>query len=123
MTNFRLFKMKEFAVNNYRFDSNDRKFAKQVENNVGKGEIGHYKQFSFPHSVFKRIILQTRNNKGLHGKGLKHGGKRGKCWYPAFSTFPTIFSTLSRREVLILATIDLLSVNSMNLVLSKKFVI
>ena len=27
--------------------------------------------FSFSHSVFKRLILQTRKNQGLFGKGLK----------------------------------------------------
>ena len=26
--------------------------------------------FSFSHSVFKRLILQTRKNQGLFGKGL-----------------------------------------------------
>ena len=26
--------------------------------------------FSFSHSVFKRLVLQTRKNKGLFGKGL-----------------------------------------------------
>ena len=29
--------------------------------------------FSFFHSVFKRLILQTRKNKGLFGKGLCPG--------------------------------------------------
>ena len=27
--------------------------------------------FSFSHSVFKRLVLQTRENQGLFGKGLK----------------------------------------------------
>ena len=27
--------------------------------------------FSFPHSMFKRLLLQTRKNQGLFGKGLK----------------------------------------------------
>ena len=26
------------------------------------------------------------------GKGRKHCGKRRKCWLPAFSPFPTVFS-------------------------------
>ena len=26
--------------------------------------------FSFPHGVFKRLVLQTRKNQGLFGKGL-----------------------------------------------------
>ena len=28
--------------------------------------------FSFSHSVFKRLVLQTRKNQGLFGKGLSH---------------------------------------------------
>ena len=28
--------------------------------------------FSFSHSVFKRLLLQTRKNQGLFGKGLTH---------------------------------------------------
>ena len=42
---------------------------KKVENTVGKGEIARY-NFSFSHSVFKRLVLQTRKNQGLFGKGL-----------------------------------------------------
>ena len=37
--------MKEFADDNFKFDENGRKFFKQVENNVGKGEIARYEQF------------------------------------------------------------------------------
>ena len=32
-------KTKEFTDDNYNFDENGRKFLKQVENTVGKGEI------------------------------------------------------------------------------------
>ena len=28
--------------------------------------------FSFSHSVFKRLVLQTHKNQGLFGKGLKN---------------------------------------------------
>ena len=33
------FKLKVFADDNFKLDENDRKFPKQVENTVGKGEI------------------------------------------------------------------------------------
>ena len=53
------------------------KFSKRVENTVGKGEVARYQQFllvtsnfSFSHSVFKRLVLQTCKNQGLFGKGL-----------------------------------------------------
>ena len=32
--------------------------------------------FSFSHSVFKRLVLQTRKNQGLFGKGLGDNMKR-----------------------------------------------
>ena len=38
-TSFRLFKLKEFAYGNFKFDENGRKFSKRVENTVEKGEI------------------------------------------------------------------------------------
>ena len=38
-------KLKQSADNNFKFDENSRKFSKQVENTVGKGEIACYKQF------------------------------------------------------------------------------
>ena len=34
-----------FADDNFKFYGNGRKFSKQVENTVGKGEIACYKQF------------------------------------------------------------------------------
>ena len=38
-------KLKEFADNNFKCDENGRKFSKQVENAVGKGEIALYEKF------------------------------------------------------------------------------
>ena len=35
-------KLKEFADDNFKFDENGRKFSKQVENTVGKGEIATF---------------------------------------------------------------------------------
>ena len=40
-----------------------------------------------------------------------------------FSSFPTVFSTLSHREVVIFATFNLSSANAFNLVKTKKFVV
>ena len=44
--------------------------AEEIENTVGKGEIFVTSNFSFSHSVFKRLILQTCKDQGLFGKGL-----------------------------------------------------
>ena len=49
----------------------------------------------------------------------KHCGKRRKCWLPTFSPFPTIFSTLSKIEIIILPTADSSSADALNFVLSK----
>ena len=69
-------KLKEFTDDNFKLDEKDRKFSKRVENTVGKGEIAHFmSNFSFSHSVFKRLVLLTRINQSLFGKGLKEFGK------------------------------------------------
>ena len=44
--------------------------SKQVENTVGKGEIARHNSFSFPHSVFKRLVSQGRQEVSLCGNGL-----------------------------------------------------
>ena len=64
-TNFRLFKPKEFADDNFRFDESGRKFSKWEENNVEKGDIAGYEQFFLLPQCFKRPALQTRKNLGL----------------------------------------------------------
>ena len=70
MTSFRLFQIEEFANDKFRFDENDRKFSKWLENTMGKGEIARYEQFLLSHSVFKRLVPHTRKDQGLFEKGL-----------------------------------------------------
>ena len=60
-------KLKEFADDNFKLDDNGRKSSKRVENTVGKRRNC---SFSFSHSVFKRLVLQSRKNQGLFGKGF-----------------------------------------------------
>ena len=43
--------------------------------------------FSFSHSVFKRLVLQTRKNQGLFGKGLKDERERERERERAMLTF------------------------------------
>ena len=44
----------------FKFDENSRKFSKQVENTVGKGEIALYEQFLFfPQFFQKARFLQA----------------------------------------------------------------
>ena len=63
-------KLKEFADNNFEFNRNGGKFSKRVKNTVGKREIARHEQFLLFHSVYKRLVLQTRKNQGLFGKEL-----------------------------------------------------
>ena len=44
--------------------------SSRVENTVGKEKLLVTSNFSFSHSVFKRLIMQTREKQGLFGKGL-----------------------------------------------------
>ena len=50
-------KPKEIADDNFKFDGYSGKFSKQVENNVGKGEIARYEQFL----LFPRCFQKTSN--------------------------------------------------------------
>ena len=71
MTNFRLLKLKEFADDNFTFDENGRKSSKWVENTVGKRVLLVTSNFSFSHSVFKRLVSQGHQKASLCGNGLK----------------------------------------------------
>ena len=60
MTNLRIFQLKEFADDNFKLDEKGRKFYKQIENTVGKGEIARYEQFLlFPLCFQKTCTVDT----------------------------------------------------------------
>ena len=89
----------------------------KVENIVGKGEKAGYYYFSFIHNAFEKLLSGSCKNQGLFGKGLTFStqalllttlkmkafentvGKKRKCWLPAFSPFPTVFSTIIISEM------------------------
>ena len=57
----------------------------------GKGEI--MSNFSFSHSVFKKLVLQTRKPGPVWKRVnmLENMVEKGeKCWLPVFYSFPTI---------------------------------
>ena len=63
-------KLKEFADDKFRFDENDKKFSKKVENIVVKGEIACYKQFlRFSQCFFLKTCTADMSKPGLFGKG------------------------------------------------------
>ena len=63
-------KLKEFADDNFKFDENDRKLSKWVENTVGKGEIAHYEQFLLFSQCFQKACFP--------GWGLEHLGLKSR---------------------------------------------
>ena len=65
-----LSKLKEFADDILKFDENGRKFSKQVENTVRKGEIACYQQFVIFPQCFQKTSIADTKNQGLFGKGL-----------------------------------------------------
>ena len=51
--------MKEFADDDFKIDENGRKFSKQVENTVGKGELARYvfsKDFCYRHGKTRACL-------------------------------------------------------------------
>ena len=71
MTNFRLFTLKEFADDNFKFDKNGRKFSKQVENTAGKGEIAFYEQFLLFPQCFQKTSAADTLKPGLVWERVK----------------------------------------------------
>ena len=61
--------MKELADHNFKFDIND-KVLKTGRKHCGKRRNCSLRAISPLHSVFKAVVLQTRKNQGLFGKGL-----------------------------------------------------
>ena len=50
-------KLKEFADDNFKFDENNRKLSKWVENTVGKGEIARYEPFLLFPNCFQQACF------------------------------------------------------------------
>ena len=51
-------------------DKNGRNLSKMDRKQWEKQKLLVTSNFSFSHSIFRRLILQTPNNQGLFGKGL-----------------------------------------------------
>ena len=62
--------MQEFADGNFQFDENGTKLSKRVKTLREKEKLLITSNFSFSHSVFQKLVLQTSQNQGLFGKGL-----------------------------------------------------
>ena len=73
-TNFRLFKLKDFADDNFKFDENGRKLSKWVENTVGKGEIARYEQFLLFPLCFQKACFPGASKGVIVWELVKHFG-------------------------------------------------
>ena len=73
-------KLKEFAENNFKFDGNGGKFIKGLKRLWEKEKLLVTSNISFSHIVFNRLVLQTRKNQGLFGKGLKNFSSETIDW-------------------------------------------
>ena len=63
-------KLKDFADDNFRFDENDRKLSKWVENTVGKGESARYEQFLLFPQYFQKACSPGASKGVMGGNGL-----------------------------------------------------
>ena len=63
--------MKEFTDDILSFMKMGESSPKGLRTLWEKEKLLVMSNFSFSHSVFKRLLLQTRKNQGLFGEGLK----------------------------------------------------
>ena len=68
-TNFRLFQIREFADDNFKFDERGRKLVKQVENTVRNAEIARYEQFLLFPVFSKDLYCNHVKTRACLGKG------------------------------------------------------
>ena len=77
-------KLKEFTDNNFKFDENGRKVLIQIGRKLWEKEkLLVTSNFSFSHSVFKRLVSQGRQKVSLCGNGLKQISQFLKLWFCA----------------------------------------
>ena len=58
-------KLKQFEVDNFKFNENGRKFSKREESTVEKEKLLVTSNFSFSPSAFKRLVLQTSKTRAI----------------------------------------------------------
>ena len=91
-------KFKEIADDILKCIESETYVSYRVENIMRKGEIACYKQFLLFSQCFLQHKFLGRQKASLCRNGLgyrKHCGYRRKCWLPAFSPFPSVFSQAS----------------------------
>ena len=71
-TNFRLFQTERVCRRQFEISYKWRNVLKRCRKHWAKEKLLFMSNFSFSHSVFKRLVLQTRKNQGMFWKGLKY---------------------------------------------------
>ena len=61
--------LKEFSDDNFKFDENERKFCKRVENTMGKGAIASYEQFLISQQCFQKTLAAHVKTTACLGMG------------------------------------------------------
>ena len=79
-------KLKQSADDNFKFDENSRKFSKQVENTVGKGEIARYVQFLLFPKCFLKACFPGASKGVIVWECVKHVYFIAKIKYRYFMT-------------------------------------
>ena len=62
-------RLREFSDDYFKFDENDKKFSKLVENTMGKGQIAHYEQFLFFPVFSNDLYCRHVKTRACLGKG------------------------------------------------------
>ena len=78
-TNFRLFQTERVCRRQFKVYENGRKFWKQVEKTVGKGEIVRNEQFFLFTQCFHKTCTEDTSKPGLVWERVKFYSKHKSC--------------------------------------------
>ena len=85
-------KLKAFADDKSSVTQNITVVFHRIKNTVGKVENAGYQHFLLFPQCFQKPFSPVCQKSSLCGNGLKHYGKRRKCWLPTFPYVPTKLS-------------------------------
>ena len=102
-TNFRPFRTERVCRWQFKFVENWRQFFIWIKTLWEEEKLLVMSNFSFSHSVFKRLVLQTRKNQGLFGKGITDyqtaNFKPGPNWKKLQTTFQSAFKVKNKCHI------------------------
>ena len=107
MTNFRLFQTERVCRRQFQILRKWQKALQMGSKHWKKEKLLYTSDFSFSHSVLKRLVLQTCKNQALFGKGLKRRSLKtlfenivgkGDAGIQRFLLFPRFFLTFKDKH-------------------------